>query len=104
VPQAELSREVAAPAAPPIESEPDPDGGVPQFRELPQSARGEREEPNINVHVYSEDPGQRFVIIRMRRYREGERLEADGPVVERITRDGAVLKDPRSGLRYRVSR
>ena len=45
----------------------------------------------MDVHVYSDKPGQRFVLINSRRYREGEQLK-EGPVVEAITREGALLR------------
>jgi len=48
-------------------------------------------ELSMDVHVYSDKPGQRFVLINARRYREGEQLK-EGPVVEAITREGALLR------------
>ena len=48
-------------------------------------------ELSMDVHVYSDKPGQRFVLINSRRYREGEQLK-EGPVVEAITREGALLR------------
>ncbi len=48
-------------------------------------------ELSMDVHVYSEQPNQRFVLINARRYREGEQLK-EGPVVEAITREGALLR------------
>jgi general secretion pathway protein B len=48
-------------------------------------------ELSMDVHVYSEKPDQRFVLINSRRYREGEQLK-EGPVVEAITREGALLR------------
>jgi general secretion pathway protein B len=47
-------------------------------------------EISLELHVYSDDPARRFVIINGRRYREGATL-AEGPVVESITTEGAVL-------------
>ena len=48
-------------------------------------------ELSMDVHVYSDKPGQRFVLINSRRYREGEQLK-EGPTVEAITREGALLR------------
>ncbi len=48
-------------------------------------------ELSMDVHVYSERPSERFVLINARRYREGEQLK-EGPVVEAITREGALLR------------
>ncbi len=45
---------------------------------------------HLDIHVYSDDPGSRFVFVNMRKYREGDRVD-DGLHVERITVDGAVL-------------
>ena len=36
-------------------------------------------------------PQQRFVFVNSRKYREGDTLQ-EGPVVEQITPDGAVLE------------
>jgi len=44
----------------------------------------------VTVHVYSEDPAKRFVIIKSLRLREGDRTD-DGLVVEEIRPDGVVL-------------
>ena len=45
----------------------------------------------MDIHVYSDQPDKRFVLINSRRYREGEQL-SEGPLVEAITREGAVLR------------
>lgn len=45
---------------------------------------------NLDLHVYSEKPGSRFVVISSRKYKEGGQL-SEGPTVESITRDGVVL-------------
>jgi general secretion pathway protein B len=47
-------------------------------------------EMHIDLHVYAAQASERFVSINGRRYREGETL-AEGPVLERIRRDGVVL-------------
>lgn len=54
---------------------------------------------SLDVHVYAQQPEQRFVLINMRRYREGERLEA-GAVLERITPEGVVLSYQGEQFRY----
>lgn len=48
-------------------------------------------ELSMDVHVYSDKPNQRFVLINSKRYREGEQLK-EGPMVEAITREGALLR------------
>jgi general secretion pathway protein B len=47
-------------------------------------------ELNLDVHVYSEVPAERFVLINSARYQEGERLK-EGPLLERITPKGVIL-------------
>ena len=71
------------PAATPKRSATPPDSPLPPNYVAP--------ELSMDVHVYSEQPNQRFVLINARRYREGERLK-EGPVVEAITREGALLR------------
>ena len=45
----------------------------------------------MQLHVHSSTPANRFVVINGRRYREGETL-TEGPVVETIVAEGAVLR------------
>lgn len=47
-------------------------------------------ELTVDLHVYSDDPAKRSVFINGRRYVQGDHL-AEGPVVEQITREGAML-------------
>ncbi len=54
------------------------------------AARGAVPELHLDLHVYSPSPQQRFIFVNSRKYREGETLQ-EGPVVEQITADGAVL-------------
>jgi general secretion pathway protein B len=63
--------------APPTQA---PAGGVPQG--LP--------ELSVDLHIFAADPAKRAVFINGRRYTQGAQI-AEGPVVEEITRDGAVL-------------
>jgi general secretion pathway protein B len=44
----------------------------------------------IDLHIFAGDPAKRAVFINGRRYTQGATI-AEGPVVEEITRDGAVL-------------
>ncbi|HMK87758.1 MAG TPA: general secretion pathway protein GspB [Steroidobacteraceae bacterium] len=46
---------------------------------------------HLDVHVFATRPSERFVYINMRKYREGATL-AEGPVLEKIRRDGVVLR------------
>jgi len=45
----------------------------------------------LDVLVYSDVPAERFVFINGRKYVEGQTL-ADGVVIEKITPDGALLR------------
>lgn len=45
---------------------------------------------HLDIHVYSEQPAERFVFINMKKYRESETL-AEGPVVRSISPEGVVL-------------
>ena len=48
-------------------------------------------ELQIDIHVYAEDPSERFVFINMKKHRENSQLD-EGPVVAEITTDGVILK------------
>ena len=46
---------------------------------------------HLDIHVYSDDPAERFVFINMAKHREKSQLE-EGPVVVEITPDGVILE------------
>ena len=48
-------------------------------------------ELHLDIHVYNDDPAERFVFINMDKHREQSQLD-EGPVVREITRDGVVLE------------
>lgn len=48
-------------------------------------------ELHIDIHVYAEDPAERFVFINMKKHRENSQLD-EGPVVAEITTDGVILE------------
>ncbi len=73
---------------------------VPSLETLSTSARRGIPTLNLDIHIHSADPDKRFVVINGRRYREGERL-GEGPVLETVTRDGAILRQ--GGQRFRLS-
>jgi general secretion pathway protein B len=62
------------------------------FREINSDLR-------LDVHVYSDQPHERFVLLNMRKYHEGERLQ-EGPVVDAITPGGVTLSF--RGQRFRM--
>jgi general secretion pathway protein B len=59
------------------------------------------QELRVDLHVYSNNPRERFVLINMRRYTEGQQLP-NGATVEEITTDGVVIYQ--NGTRYRLDR
>ena len=56
---------------------------------------------HLDIHVYSGNPAERFVLVNMRKYVEGETL-SEGPAVERINAEGVVLNH--RGLRFLLPR
>lgn len=63
---------------------------------------GDLPQPKINVYAYTARvDGDRFVIIRNRKYREGDRID-DGPVVRRIEEHGMTLEF--AGQTYKIPR
>jgi len=58
--------------------------------ELPEEIRSRIDLPRLDVHVYSEDPRKRFIMISLEKFHEGDRLPG-GLVLEEILPDGMVL-------------
>jgi general secretion pathway protein B len=58
-------------------------------------------ELHVDLHVFSNNAHERFVLINMRRYTEGQRLP-NGATVEQITPSGVVLYQ--NGSRYQLDR
>lgn len=56
---------------------------------------------NLDLHVYSDQPASRFVVINTRKYKEGAQLN-EGPTLESITADGVVLVS--QGRRFTLAR
>ena len=77
------------------------DARLPRFADL--VVRGEMNVPNmhLDIHVYSDDPAQRFVFINMRRYNEGQATQ-EGPRIERIVPGGVVMDY--QGQRFQLTR
>jgi general secretion pathway protein B len=63
-------------------------------------ARGGVPPLHLDLHVYSNVVGQRFIFVNSRKYKQGDTLQ-EGPVVEEITPDGAVLN--LGGSRFKLS-
>jgi general secretion pathway protein B len=64
------------------------------------SSRGGMAALHLDLHVYVTQPQQRFIFVNSRKYKEGDTL-AEGPIVEQITPDGAVLNF--RGSRFKLS-
>jgi hypothetical protein len=60
-------------------------------RDLPESSRANLNQYEVNVHVFDDDPIRRFVLINMDKYKEGDRIINNGPLVEEITATGVVV-------------
>jgi general secretion pathway protein B len=58
-------------------------------------------ELHIDLHVFSQNARERFVLINMRRYSEGQQLP-NGATVEQITPSGVVLYQ--NGSRYQLDK
>lgn len=94
-PEAETAREPTVSPGPPPErtvAGPPVSAPVPLFADLAPAVRQGLPALEINGHVYAEDRRERFVFIDWKGYREGDRIgAADGPLLERITREGIVV-------------
>lgn len=64
---------------------------APDLSEMPQDFRQQLPPLEINVHAWSEVPAERFVLINMQRFAEGERLP-EGLQLRQVTPDGVVLE------------
>lgn len=73
------------------ETENDAYASLPMRRSLSYAIQTKLPDLSILVHVYGEEPRDRFVIIQNRKYREGDEL-ADDLALEAITPSGAVLR------------
>jgi len=64
---------------------------VVNLRDLPEGSRSSLSQYEVNVHVFDDDPIRRFVLINMDKYKEGDRIINNGPLVEEITPAGVVV-------------
>jgi general secretion pathway protein B len=83
------------------EEEADNDEVLPTINEINLTGAQALAELHLDVHVYATKPADRFVFINMRKYKEGNTLQ-EGPVLERIRRDGVVLNY--QGVRFILPR
>jgi hypothetical protein len=64
---------------------------IPEVFELPPQLRRDLQGLRIDLHAYFDDPARRFVLINMREYRHGDRLDGSGARVAEITPEGVVI-------------
>lgn len=64
---------------------------LPTFDELRIDGTLQMTDLHLDIHVFAEDPAERFVFINMNKQRENSKLD-EGPVVREITPDGVILE------------
>ena len=64
---------------------------IPTIEELRLNDSLQLPELHIDIHVYSDNPDERFVFINMAKHREQSQLD-EGPVVREITAEGVILQ------------
>lgn len=80
----------ADPAASAARSEKPAGGEAPSPGELANVLQAGLPALHVDVHVWAERPADRFVLINLRRYREGDRIE-EGAMIRHIVPEGVVL-------------
>lgn len=75
--------------------------GLPEWAELPLEFRSRFPLPHIDVHVHDEDAERRFIMINLKKYREGQTLDS-GARLDRINPDSIELSF--EGTRFRIDR
>lgn len=63
---------------------------VPNWDELSLEFRSTYTPPHLDVHVYDDDPARRFILVDLKKYREGDTLQS-GAVLEKILPDSIQL-------------
>ena len=90
-----------APSASQPAADPTGEFKLQEWRDLPLEFRSRFTLPRIDVHVFAEDPGRRFIMADLKKYREGETMD-NGAVLERIHPGSIQLNY--EGTRFRVER
>lgn len=70
--------------------DPAPTPPVPTLQAMPPAYRADFPPLKVDVHVWNQDPAQRFVLVNGKRYREGEVLR-EGPQLIEIADNGLLL-------------
>lgn len=92
-PPADEPAPVAQPAAQPVVAQAAP-ASKPRLKtidELRLDGTLQLPELHIDIHVFADEPAERFVFINMKKHRENSQL-AEGPVVREITEQGVILE------------
>lgn len=63
---------------------------LPSWYELPHEFRMKLSLPRPDLHAWSEDPQNRFILVNLKKYREGETLES-GLMLEEILPEGMIM-------------
>ncbi len=63
---------------------------VPLLDALPLATRQRIPELSLDVHVYALEPSERFILLNMKRYAEGQQTR-EGLVVEEVVSDGVIF-------------
>ncbi len=71
-------------------SEPAPKSDLPSLEQLKLAGLVSLPALHLDIHVFSQEPSQRFVFVNMAKYREGEQLK-EGPRIDEINEAGVVL-------------
>jgi general secretion pathway protein B len=102
-----MVRPIEAPAVAPAPVQPAREAQAAQEQEILPTANSLAAsgtvlpEMHLDIHVYAAKPADRFVFVNMRKYTEGQALK-EGPTLERITPDGAILNH--QGMRFLLPR
>ena len=64
---------------------------LPTFNELRADGTLQLPDLHLDIHVYAENPSERFVFVNMSKYREKATL-AEGPTIREINPDGVLLE------------
>ncbi|MBI3774658.1 MAG: general secretion pathway protein GspB [Gammaproteobacteria bacterium] len=88
-----------APLATTRESADTPLEMIPLLMEMPPQFQQALPPIRVDVHVHASQAENRFVMINLRRYHEGDEVAA-GLILERITKDGMVLRFRGERFRY----
>ncbi len=94
------SAPAAEPSASPAPASPSaPWESLPYLEELPAEFRSSVPEMTVDVHVFTDDPARRFILLDLRRYREGDQLPSGARLLH-ITPEGIALAW--QGRRFRL--